>query len=93
MKNKDYQELERVLDLVLERASGGKGLERHANQKPFHEQEIVREGEHLGISGHLYQIRKKALETRRIPIEDAKNELLDIAVYACAAYLILENME
>ena len=89
----NYQSLVGTLQLAFDRASTGKGYERHAEDKPFEEQDIVSELEVFGIAPALFQIRKKAKETIRLKKQSAKNELLDIIVYAAAAHLYLERKE
>ena len=86
-----YLELHQTLMEAYKRASAGKGYERHATDNPFLEQPIITEGEHFGISPHLFQIRKKSLEVLRMATDAAQRELLDIIVYAAAAYLILKE--
>jgi hypothetical protein len=86
-----YLELHRTLIEAYKRASEGKGRERHATDNNFLDQPIITEGKHFGISPHLYQIRKKALEVLRMEKDAAQRELLDIIVYAAAAYLVLKE--
>jgi phage terminase large subunit GpA-like protein len=83
---KKYEELQNALDAAFERASAGKGKERHANDLPFIVQPIITELFTLGPVGHVYQIRKKALESLNMDSKRAANEFLDIIVYAAAAY-------
>jgi phage terminase large subunit GpA-like protein len=87
-----YDELKEVLDMAFKRASEGKGKERHANDKPFIEQDIITEQEFLGQYPVIFQIRKKAKETLRLKSNEAKiNEYLDIIVYAAAAVIVLQD--
>ena len=90
-KNADYNSLSKVLTKAFDRASKGKGKERHGINKPFKEQPIITEGEYFGIYPHLAQIRKKTLEVLRMDKDASQRELLDIIVYAAAAYIILEE--
>lgn len=85
----NYKALRLVMDAAYERAALGKGKERHATSNAFEDQPIITEGKHFGIRPHLYQIRKKSLEVARMDVDAAKRELLDVIVYAAAAYLIL----
>jgi hypothetical protein len=87
----NYLPLMEVLEKAYERSAYGKGLERHATDNSFPEQPIVTEGQHFSIHPHLYQIRKKCLEVLRMDRDAAQRELLDVIVYAAAAYLILEE--
>lgn len=88
---KEYITLFDVLLEAYDRASSGKGKERHATDDYFMDQPIVTEGRALGISPHIFQIRKKALEVMRMSPDAARRELLDIIVYAAAAFLITEE--
>jgi hypothetical protein len=90
-EEQNYLPLMETLQLAYLRSSRGKGKDRHATDNPFLEQPIITEGEHFGIGPHLYQIRKKALEIQRLHEIAAMNELLDIIVYAAAAYLIMKE--
>lgn len=91
MSKKDYDSLKDTFEQAVIRASKGKGLERHATDKPFEEQAIVTEGEILGILPHIYQIRKKALEILRMDNTRGMLETLDIINYAAAMYIILKK--
>jgi hypothetical protein len=76
-----YERLAEVLDAALHQASGGKGKERHANDEPFHEQQIVTYGKWLHSTDfQVGQACKKAIESKRLPRERAINELLGAAV-------------
>ena len=86
-----YQSLITVLNQAYLRAAQGKGKDRHANHKPFLEQPIITEGEHFYIIGNLQQIRKKCLEVLRLDQPAARNELLDVIVYAAASVLIIDK--
>jgi len=91
-KNDPYKELKRALNEAFKRAAKGKGYERHAENKPFHEQDICTELKSLGLSSASYQIRKKAKEALRLSANQAANEFLDIIVYASAAYIVLTEV-
>jgi hypothetical protein len=93
MEDPKYYCLRRVLDLAYERASEGKGKERHAEDKPFERQDIVREQVEIGTQIGIGQIRKKAKESLRLPPAEAQLELLDIIVYASGTYLAIETLE
>lgn len=87
-----YAELKEVLDAAFERASRGKGAERHADNRPFIKQDICTEQEFLGQGPIIFQIRKKAKETLRLKSNQAKiNEYLDVIVYAAAAVIMLQE--
>ncbi len=87
----DYVALSRVLDLALEQASGGKGRERHAQGKPFHQQPMLEIGRMVGPGFCLGQAMKKAQEASRMQPEAAKRELLGAINYLAGAYLLLEE--
>ena len=93
MKKNKYKSLEDTLHLALLRASVGKGADRHANDNLFEEQDILTEMEFLGIEPAIFQIRKKAKEALRLSKEAAKNEFLDIIVYAAAVVIKLNKKE
>ena len=87
-----YQRLSDTLDQAYERASAGKGFERHANNRPFEEQDICEELRIFNsVSPALYQVRKKAKESIRLTKEGGINELLDAIVYLSAAVIFLEE--
>ena len=82
-----YAPLREFLDAALERASKGKGAERHADGNPFTEQPILAISRLLGSpDGQAYQIIKKAIELRGLEPEAAMRECLDIAVYAAGMW-------
>lgn len=90
-----YEKLFDELSQVMNRAAYGKGAERHANNKPFHEQPIATITEHQGHGFIRGQIEKKAIELSAIssisPPNKVIEELLDIAVYALADAIILRK--
>lgn len=90
-----YAPLNRVLQLAYERASSGKGGVRHGGKGvPFVDQPIMDiQRSHGTPHFALGQIQKKADELVRLENTQARKELLDIMVYAAAAYLFLEEEE
>jgi len=97
MKNEgvnDYQSLRNELDEAFSRASKGKGYERHANGKPFHEQPIIVLNEALNsLDGALFQIMKKCAEIQNIKEADRKlKEIDDVIVYAAATKMLIRKM-
>ena len=87
-----YRELSDVLVEALEQAQHGKGLERHANGKPFWEQPICVITREEGHGFTIGQIRKKAEEVKRLSTTEAKiRELLSIIVYAAADIIVLKE--
>lgn len=91
IEQRNYLALQQVLDAAYERASRGKGRERHATDNKFEDQPICTELRQLGISPAIFQIRKKALESTRMDPTRAINELLDVIVYAAASVIILSE--
>jgi phage terminase large subunit GpA-like protein len=93
MRKGSYKALKQALNDALKRASEGKGYERHAENKPFHQQDICTELRAFGQAPASYQIRKKAKEALRLSTHQAANEFLDVIVYAAAAYITLKEKE
>lgn len=87
-----YSALHEAFDEAVARASKGKGAERHASGEPFEQQPIVTECIALGPASLVYQIRKKARECLRMDRASRRRELLDVMVYAAAAW-IAEGVE
>ena len=88
-----YRAVKNILELAYEQAAYGKGHTRHGNDQNFEDQQLMRDLKDLGIGPAVYQIRKKALETTRLPHDHAKRETLGIIIYAVAMYLELERQE
>lgn len=86
-----YEKLEDVLHRAYEQSAVGKGAERHANGKPFHEQPIAIGIQHFGLGGALFQAFKKMEEAQRLPRDAAVKELLGAIVYLSAAVNELER--
>lgn len=86
-----YEKLEDVLHRAFEQAALGKGKERHANGKPFHEQPIAIGAQHFGIGATLFQVFKKCEEAQRLPTDAAVRELLGAIVYCAATINELER--
>ena len=90
-RDPQYLKLQEILDKAYSRAAYGKGKERHARSLPFEQQYICKGMRVFGAGGGLFQIGKKAEECMVLSKPAAMNELLDIMVYAAAAYIILEE--
>ena len=93
-----YRSLREVLDMALEQAQGGKGLERHANGLPFDQQPICQGGRRFGVGCLIYQAWKKSHETPVLLALDngkerAVRELLGVINYAAAAIIVLQEIE
>lgn len=87
-----YEELASILREAYDRASAGKGHERHAGGEPFEEQWIVTGRLELGPGALMFQIRKKLKEHARLPADAGDRELLDVINYV-AAELIARRLE
>jgi hypothetical protein len=91
----NYVDLYNVFMGALDRASKGKGAQRHGNGRKFVDQYIITAGKHHGVGSLLYQVGKKAQEVERIHKlngkEAAINELRDIIVYAGAAIIVKQD--
>lgn len=88
-----YHELARILSDAFNQAASGKGKERHANDKPWHEQPIITIGSYTGPGGTVFQAIKKIREaldmSGRGEHSAAVREIHGAIVYAAAtAYLI-----
>ena len=92
-----YRKLKYVLDLAYEQSASGKGKERHADDKPFEHQPIMKIGREVGTGFPLGQASKKITESagmlRRNERWKAKHEILGAIVYLCAAYLLIEEQD
>lgn len=88
-----YANLQRVLLLALEQASGGKGAQRHGQGKPFDRQPMLEISRMLNGSpiGCMYQAIKKTQEASRMDVDAAQRELLGAINYLAGAYLLLEE--
>lgn len=88
-----YEALARALTDAYDRASVGKGAERHANRKPFTEQPIFAIAEKRGLGFLLGQVDKKLDEGPRLPTaEQFRNEVLDCIVYLAALAIMLHQL-
>ena len=85
----DYDELAIILRDAFLQASEGKGAERHANSKPFHEQPMQSISDLFDSDkGMAFQIVKKLREGLDMPeYERLERELLGVIVYTAGAIL------
>ena len=93
-----YEPLAMVLDEALKQSQATKGVERHANGKPFLEQQIVTQPlERKSVEGLLYQIQKKAPEAvglwQRIGVEHAEDDLLGVINYAASMVIVMRLLD
>uniref|UniRef100_A0A6M3MGN4 Uncharacterized protein n=1 Tax=viral metagenome TaxID=1070528 RepID=A0A6M3MGN4_9ZZZZ len=90
-----YERLRDVLERAMKQASRDKGAERHANDKPFHEQPMQVIADEHGEGFILGQARKKVLEAQqmvyRCENDKAVHELLGAIVYLAGAVIHLEK--
>lgn len=86
-----YERLRDVLLGAYEQAAVGKGAQRHANDRPFHEQpmQTLIRGHGLGFA--TGQIGKKAEESLGLEREAAIAELRGVINYAAGAIIFLES--
>lgn len=84
-----YDELAIILRDAFVQASEGKGAERHANSKPFHEQPMQTVSDLFDSDkGMAFQIVKKLREGLDMPeYERLERELLGVIVYTAGAIL------
>jgi hypothetical protein len=85
-----------LLDLFIDalaRTQSGKGKERHSENKPFSQQDIVQ----IPLSeGHGFtrgQVIKKIKEAKRLNYPNSRNELLDSIIYLFADIIVLDIEE
>lgn len=89
-----YEKLAEVLDSALAQSAFGKGKERHANSKPFHEQDIIDIAMKVGTGFPKGQAIKKIVEStklRQLKGVDAEiHELVGAIVYIAGTIVALE---
>lgn len=85
-----YEALTGVLDEAINQAANGKGLERHADDRPFHDQPIMRETQAVGLGYPAGQARKKILEAVRCCGDHPERAIADLlgAINYTAALVI-----
>lgn len=96
MKNvSGYERLADVLERAFDQAATGKGAERHADDKPFHQQPMQTIGDRRGVGFILGQADKKSEEAQgmanRGQVDAAVRELLGAIVYLSGAVIWLER--
>lgn len=92
MNEQGYESLADVLERAYAQAAFGKGKERHAGERPFHEQPMQSISELLDDNtGLLYQAMKKIQESKRLPHEAAVRELLGAINYIAGAVIFAEQ--
>lgn len=92
-----YEALGLALGQAVAQAARGKGADRHAEKgEPFSEQLIMSIPKRLGPGGECFclgQALKKICESRRLPPERARAELLGAINYLAAAWCLLGGRE
>ena len=88
-----YESLGLALGEAVAQASRGKGADRHAEKgEPFSDQLIMSIPKRLGPGGECFclgQALKKICESRRLPPDRARAELLGAVNYIAAAWCLL----
>lgn len=88
-----YESLGLALGEAVAQASRGKGADRHAEKgEPFSDQLIMSIPKRLGPGGECFclgQALKKICESRRLPPDRARAELLGAINYVAAAWSLL----
>ena len=92
-----YESLGLALGEAVAQASRGKGADRHAEKgEPFSDQLIMSIPKRLGPGGECFclgQALKKIFESRRLPPDRARAELLGAINYIAAAWSLLGGSE
>lgn len=91
MTEPGYEKLADVLQRAYDQAAHGKGKERHAQERPFHQQPMQAVIQLHGVGFATGQASKKASEALRLPtLERQVAELLGAIVYLSGAVIALE---
>lgn len=95
MNVEGYERLADVLERAFDQAATGKGAERHADDKPFHQQPMQTIGDRRGVGFILGQADKKSEEAQgmanRGQVDAAVRELLGAINYLAGAVIWLER--
>ena len=86
-----YERLAEVLRAAYEQAAKGKGAERHADGKAFHEQPMQQLISLYGTGFAMGQAAKKAQEAQRMATDPAIRELLGAINYLAGAVIFLQD--
>ena len=87
MNVEGYEQLAAVLQDAYDQAAKGKGAQRHATGKPFHEQPMQNLIRLYGPGFALGQAGKKMQESQRMDRDAAERELLGAIVYIAGAII------
>lgn len=82
-----YEKLMGVLMDAYSQASAGKGDERHSDGQAFEEQDMMKVMDRVGADFALGQVIKKCVESRRLPRDARRKELLGAIVYLAGAII------
>lgn len=86
-----YEKLADVLQRAYEQAALGKGKDRHASEKPFHEQPMQDLIRLHGVGFATGQASKKSVEGVKLPtVERQVAELLGAIVYLSGTVIAIE---
>jgi len=90
-----YDILADILKRAYNQAARGKGVQRHGDGNPWHEQDIIRIGRQAGIGFNIGQAIKKLSEARGM-LERGENaaaqaEMLGAIVYAASAVYVAQT--
>ena len=88
-----YATLRDILNEAYDQAAIGKGVERHANGRPWSAQPIAEIGRMVGVGFNLGQAMKKLQEASRMEGETAVHELLGAIVYAASAIMLIREQD
>lgn len=92
-----YEQLGDVLDMALHQAAFGKGKERHANNKPFHEQDIIDITAKVGTGFTKGQAIKKIIESGKLGtlkgVDAEIHELVGAMNYIAATVIVLQKTQ
>jgi hypothetical protein len=86
-----YGRLFGVLNDAYAQAAIGKGKDRHANNEPFHEQDICTITKSEGHGFTRGQAIKKIKEAKRLSPASAIHELMGAIIYLAADIIVIED--
>lgn len=90
-----YEELAEELQRALDQSQRGKGVERHANSKPFTQQPLMEISRMTGPGGAAYQAMKKTQEALGMYTRDEHDraiaELHGAIIYAAACAMLIRE--
>lgn len=97
MRVEGYDHLAAILQKAFDQSARGKGVVRHGDGKPWHEQDIITIGQKAGIGFNIGQAMKKLSEAcgmlDRGEEQPALAEMLGAIVYTASAYYIVQGRD